>query len=400
LLWDKLLQYIQSQAQKLNIPVELIPDPASANRFNNSQCIRIIIDESIKELSRIEESTLILGLPLNRDNLNPNIHIVRDSLPQLARAYHQRQKDQLKKLVLSSMESRRTGLKDSIQQAQYTLESLNREMFEAARKTQLDKRLLALLEKPAVPCKRKIASEYAVFKTLVPGLFQFIELDEGRVRARTHLVKIEFESEVFDIGTLDIELDLSRGNAKISNLTNSPNDYPHPHVNDSGEICLGNISSGLSRLLGEFEIYGALELLHKFVHTYNEPDAYQKIQYWNDPDYCEDDDQYERCRESGSYGKTCLDCGDSECPYYENSVEECAEEPDFPKCVTCGERCRAGNDLLLDCHNENPLGCMTCTFSGCTYFRDAESCRNSNPASCQTCKIDYCQYQGVSHEAA
>jgi hypothetical protein len=43
---------------------------------------------------------------------------------------------------------------------------------------------------------------------------------------------------------------------------------------------------------------------------------------------------------------------------------------------------------------------MTCTFSGCPYFRDAESCHSANPESCKTCNIDYCQYKGVANEAA
>jgi hypothetical protein len=397
--WEKIERLIQSQAQKLNIPVQTLQH-LSDSQPTQYPGIRIIFDSNSQKQVTLGESFLVIGLPVTRETLKPITQIIQDNLPKLARNYHQRQKDQLKRLVLSGIEERRSSLKDTIQQAEYTLESLNREMFELARKRELDKTILSHLEKPTIPPPKRISSEYSSLKKLVPSLYQQIEFEDNTVRAKTYPVSISYESDDYDIGTLVIELNLSRGQAKITNLTNASNGYPHPHVNESGEICLGNISTGLARMLGEFEIYGALELLHKFVHTYNEPDAYQKIQYWDDPDYCEEDDEYERCRNGGSYGRACLDCGDSECPYYDNALEECSEEPDFAKCVACGERCNAGKELLSDCHNENPLGCMTCSFSSCPHFRDDESCRGANPDSCKTCNIDYCQYKGVSNEAA
>lgn len=397
--WDKIERLIQSQAQKLNIPIRIFQQ-AHDSQLSNHHGIQITFDPDSIEPDILDESSLVIGLHVTKETVKPISQIMEDNLPKLARSYHQRQKDQLKRLVLSGIQERSASLKDTIQQAEYTLESLNREMFELSRKRELDRSILAHLEKPAIPPARKISSEYSSLRKLVPSLYQQLEFEDYSVRAKTYPVTISYESDDFNIGTLVIELNLSRGQAKITNLTNISNGYPHPHVNESGEICLGNISTGLARLLGEFEIYGALELLHKFVHTYNEPDAYQKIQYWDDPDYCEEDDEYERCRNSGSYGRACLDCGDSECPYYDNALEECSEEPDFTKCIACGERCSAGRELLSDCHNENPMGCMTCTFSTCHHFRDAESCHSANPDSCKTCQIDYCQYKGVSNEAA
>jgi hypothetical protein len=397
--WDKIERFIQSQAQKLNVPIRAFQQ-SNHPQASNHPGISIIFDPNCQNQVILLESSLVIGLPVTKETLKPITQIIEDNLPKLARHYHQKQKDQLKRLVLSGIEERKSSLKDSIQQSEYSLESLNREMFELSRKRELDKTVLSHLEKPIIQPARKISSEYSSLKKLVPSLYQEIEFEDNTVRAKTYPVTISYEGDDYDIGTLVIEINLSRGQAKIVNLNNAANGYPHPHVNESGEICLGNISTGLARMLGEFEIYGALDLLHKFVHTYNEPDAYQKIQYWDDPDYCEEDDEYGRCRSGGSYGRVCLDCGDGDCPYYENAIEECSEEPDFPKCVNCGERCSAGKELLSDCHNENPLGCMTCSFSSCPHFRDSNSCRKINSESCKTCNIDYCQYRGVDYEAA
>ena len=398
MLWDKIRQQIQSQATKLNIPVEIIQQPINQIPSSQQDVIRVIFIQSSSEPVKVEESALLIGLSPTKEDLKAINQIIQDNLPILAETYHQNQKDQFKNLVLSGIETRKTSLKDSIQQNEYTLESLSREIFETSRKRDLDKHLLVLLEKPVTPMNRKINSEYSSLKKLVPSLYQAIYIDSPYIRAKTYPVSISYEGDDYDIGTLLIELDLSKGEAKITNLTNTPNGYHHPHVNDTGEICLGNISTGLARMLGEFEIFGALELLHKFIHTYNEPDAYQKIQYWNDPDYAEEDDEYERCRESGSYGRTCLDCGDTTCPYYEGALEECMENADFPKCVGCKERCSAGEELLKDCQNENPLGCLTCTFSNCLHFRDSDTCHSTNLKSCKSCNIDYCKFRGVQHE--
>jgi hypothetical protein len=313
--WDKIERIIQSQAQKLNVPIKVFQQSRNS-RLSNHSGIRITFDPDSTEQVILDEFSLVIGLLVTKENLKPITQIILDNLPKLACNFHKKQKDPLKRLVLSGIEERRSSLKDTIQQAEYTIESLNREMFELSRKRDLDKVILSHLQKPNIQPARKTSSEYSSLKKLVPSLYQQIEFEDNAVRAKIYPVTISYEADDYDIGTLVIELNLSRGQAKITNLTNAANGYPHPHVNESGEICLGNISTGLARMLGEFEIYGALELLHKFVYTYNEPDAYQKIQYWNDPDYCENDDEYERCRNGGSYGRSCLDFGDSECPYY------------------------------------------------------------------------------------
>jgi hypothetical protein len=398
LLWDEISQYAISQAQKLHVPIKAFPHPDNAARSNQSQGPRIIIDSASPESTRINDYSLTIGLPISQANMQTIRQLIDDHLPIVAKKYHQNQKDQFKQLVLSGIEKRKSSLKNSIQQAGYSMDNLGRELFELSRKTELDRIILSKLEKPTTPIGKKLQSEYNRLKTLVPSLYTLIEFESNTIRTITHPVTIQFEGNDYEIGILTVEIDLSSGSIRITNLTNRANGYPHPHVNESGEVCLGNISSGLGRLFGEFEIYGALELLHKFVHTYNESDAYQKIQYWDDPDWCEDDDGYERCREGGSYGRGCLDCGDAECPYYEGALEECAEEPDFPKCVNCTERCHAGNNLLSDCHSENPLCCMTCTFSTCSYYRDSNSCHKANSKSCSNCNIDYCHFREVINE--
>ena len=395
MIWDKVKQLIESQATKLNIPVEILHESASSFGFSG---ITVAFSETNPGQVNIDETTLTIGYPITQEFYQSIKTALKQHLPQMAEQYHQSQKDQFKKLVLSGMEKRKFDLKESIEQAEYTIQDLKRQLFDTSRRRLSERQMIKLLSKPKLPIGKRVITEYANLKKLVPGLYQSIQFEENHIKAKTHKVIINYIGEDYEIGILQIDLDLTTGKICLFNLTDTVNGYHHPHVNEGGEICLGNIGNGLEQLLGEFEVYGALELMHKFVYQYNENDAYQKIQYWNDPDYCEDDNEYENCREGGSYGRTCLDCGDTYCPYYECARDECSEDPDFTKCIRCDRRCQEGNDLLEDCHQENPLGCMTCSFHNCSYFHNPEDCRKANTATCQTCNIEHCQYRGVPDE--
>jgi len=387
LIWEKIQELARFHSQAHNIPIETVHLTDLNQPISQFEGIQILFVDNTQQKVELDELHLRLSYPRDKANLKAISKALEDHLSGLARQYHQKQRDQLKELVLHGVDERKESLKQSIQQAEYTLDDLNRQMFDTARKRNQDQQMLAQLEKPSMPLGKKIVGEYANIKRLVPGLYRSIRFEDHRVWAKTHQVDIWYADEKYEIGVLLIELDLSKGEMRIRNLTNPVNNYPHPHVNDNGEICLGNVSAGLTRLLGEFEIYGALELLHKFIHEYNEDDAYQKIQYWNDPDYCD-------------YGRTCINCGDNYCPYYEGALEECQEDADLNKCVTCSDRCQTGEDLLRECHSENPLGCMTCSFSMCPFYRKEEFCHEVNSESCPSCNVEHCRYAGVAHETA
>ncbi len=397
MIWEKIQELVRFHSQAHNIPIEAIHLPDTDQPTNPFEGIQILLVDKDAKIGS-ENFRLIISYPHAENGLESISKTLEEEIPVLARQYHQKKRDQLKELVLSGVVERKDSLKQSIQQAEYTLDDLSRQMFDMARKRNLDKHLLVQLEKPSIPLGRKIIGEYTNIKKLLPGLYQSIRFDDRHVWAKTHQVDIWYADEKYEIGVLLIELELSRGKVILSNLTNPVNNYPHPHVNDNGEICLGNVSAGLTKLLGEFEIYGALELLHKFIHEYNEDDPYQKIQYWNDPDYCDESNEYERCRESGSYGQTCLQCSDGGCPYFDGALEECQENMDLTKCVMCSDRCEPGDELLQECHDENPLGCMTCSFSTCPFYRKEESCHEVNEESCASCNIEHCKYRGVANE--
>ncbi len=397
MIWEKIQELVRFHSQAHNILIETVHRSDSSQPLSPFEGIQILLVDKDAKVST-DEFRITLSYPHAKNGLEGVSEALEKEIPVLASQFHHRQRGQLKMLVLHGVDERKESLKQSIQQAEYTLGDLSRQMFDTARKRNLDKHLLTQLEKPSMPLAKKIIGEYANLRKLIPGLYRFIRFEDHRLWAKTHQVDIWWGDEKYEIGVLLIELDLSRGQVIMRNLTNPVNNYPHPHVSDSGEICLGNVTAGLTKLLGEFEIYGALELLYKFVHEYNEDDAYQKIQFWNDPDYCDESNEYERCRESGNYGRTCLECGDGGCPYFDGALEECQENMDLTKCVMCSERCEPGDELLRECHDENPLGCMTCSFSMCPFYRKEESCHEVNAESCASCNVEPCKFHGVADE--
>jgi integrase len=124
---DKIEQLIQSQAQKLNIPIQTFQQ---SNNYleSNYPGISIIFNPDSPEPVISNETSLVIGLPVTKETLAPVTQIIQDNLPKLAHTYHQKHKDQLKKLVLSGIDERKNSLKDSVKQAEYTLENLNREV--------------------------------------------------------------------------------------------------------------------------------------------------------------------------------------------------------------------------------------------------------------------------------
>ena len=398
MIWQQVTALIDFHSQKLNIPIEMTKQDGENHTIPDAEKVYVIFRENQTEPVHTDRNQLFLGIPLTEQKVPVITKALDEELPAIAKLFHERKRNQLKKLVLSGFEERKQTLKNSVYQADNTLDSLNRQIFELTRTRNIDKHILDQLSHPTLPICKKIVNEYHQFKKLVPGMYQSITIDEKYLRATTHTVYIQFDGEEYEIGELQIELNLNEGRAKIYNHDNTVNDYPHPHVNSNNEICLGNIASGLRQMMGEYEIFGALEILHKFVHEYNEDDAYQRIQFWNDPDYSEEQDEYERCREGGSYGRTCLDCGDSYCPYYENALNECIEDIHFENCVSCPDRCEPGIELLTDCHDEDPKKCMTCRFTTCLYYKDYESCHSVNQDHCLACDVMDCQYQGGNDE--
>ncbi len=240
--------------------------------------------------------------------------------------------------------------KRNIEQNEDDAEEKEEELLELRRKVVADKYAMQVIDGTVGQWKQKAEAEYDRIMKLIPNLYKLIELDGEDLYAHTHYVEITHKRQTYEIGEFEVRINLSTGNLKISNLTKRLDDtYDHPHIID-GSSCLGNIGKGIIKMLAEFELFGVLQLVHSFLHSYNPNSPYKKIEFW-DPDYeDEEEDRYETCHE-GSYGYTCVECGDRECPFYDQAYDDCFENSELDDCINCEYQCNLGRERIRR-HNE------------------------------------------------
>lgn len=125
----------------------------------------------------------------------------------------------------------------------------------------------------------------ALTKMVCPGgPVQTVDLDYGRLVIVLQPLFLEYDGSDYSMGayTLQIAADTVRI------WSDSGNRYPHPHVSSDGVPCWGNLGPHVAKLLGERQYVGLVATIGEFLKSYNERDAYRRIEHW-DPDYSDEE---------------------------------------------------------------------------------------------------------------
>jgi hypothetical protein len=156
------------------------------------------------------------------------------------------------------------------------------------------------------------------------GEFSHIALDDqGVLRATTSAITIEHEDYEFPLGRYEIQIP-ANGDVRIKALDEHPNaDHPHPHVAHDGRPCLGNISGDLAKLIGRMRYAEALQLIGKFLSSFNSENPYEKIGHFDPSGEYQDEDE-----------DPCEDCDDKCAPY---CIFSCDHNTDIYTCDDCCE---------------------------------------------------------------
>ncbi len=219
------------------------------------------------------------------------------------------------------------------------------ELIELRRKVAVDRHALESLDTTVGEWKKRAEGEYEHLMKLVPNLYRSITVTTGELIAETHEVRITYLSQTYEIGEFEVRITLATGNLTIANKTRQIDGSDHPHIQDES-ACLGNIGKGVIRMISEFELFGALQMIHTFLHSYNPDSAFLKIEHW-DPEYEEEGNRYEACREDNS-GYNCVECGNCDCPFYEEAFEVCRERSNLDDCINCEYQCSFGRDRISE----------------------------------------------------
>ncbi len=238
-------------------------------------------------------------------------------------------------------------------------------------------------------------AEYMSLLRMVPQPYKEISFDEQELKAYTHLIVIRHEGIDYEIGEFEMRIAFETGRLTITNLTNPHDGYDHPHIND-GTVCLGNISTGVAKMIAESEYVGALTVLHSFLCSVNSGDQYHDIRNWG-----EGWTDYESCYENNSVSE-CLDCSDYDCPYYDDRYSRCWEGASTNDCIECSCDCHYRQDAMDNCHSDHSAReCRSC-HQICDYQGDDDACYEDSDdgMQCIGCDVTGCGYRREEPEKA
>ena len=297
-------------------------------------------------LARLIGSTIYFLFSAN-DELEAIVNASLQVLIPKAKEFAEKsQLKQFKNAVSSAIESRVREYKDRIKENEEESQNLEQQLLNLHRQIDTDTQAFNALDGTKGQWKKKAVKEFEYLHRLTDSLYKSIRVDGEKLIATTSDVSINYDGSSFDIGEFEVKINLPTGDLDIQNLTHAIDSYQHPHISD-GKPCLGNIGSGVIRMLAEFELFGALQIIHKFLHSYNSDSPYLKIEHW-DPDYVDDNQRnYESCRDDNSR-YACVECGgeDGNCPFYDEAYESCLENSSLDECTNCEYQCHSGRQRI------------------------------------------------------
>ncbi len=331
-------------AQKWHTPVTLMTKEADitvwhdvgiavyVNADKDSQfCKDMFGDPLVMEsvlVGKVSSTWLVLyGAP----RLDVTSNILDAHLPRMCRAFRNNQRQALIETTLSVAAERKRELARTLRDDKYELERLCMQVMTLSRKIEGDNEILKLFSRAPELIKAKATRTYVEMMKLVPSCYESIKVEDSSVIATTYPIVLEHDGGRYDFEPYTVEVRLDTGKVLISGGTEC-NGYVHPHVTDDpNNICWGNIGHLVSRLAGELDLHGLLQMVHNFLHSYNSSDPFQKIEKW-DPNWVEDEEDEPYCSWCDDYGHDISDCESCWwCPhcnqYDDHDEDDCPNRP-------------------------------------------------------------------------
>jgi hypothetical protein len=109
-----------------------------------------------------------------------------------------------------------------------------------------------------------------------------VKVEDGKISVFTeHLYtnRLKKDGTIRELGEYRIDIPTSGGSPKFYNLTRQIDKYHHPHQQDDGYPCLGNIKEGIAKLAGAYEYSVVAQIMIQFLESIDEEDSYGKRVY-------------------------------------------------------------------------------------------------------------------------
>jgi hypothetical protein len=91
------------------------------------------------------------------------------------------------------------------------------------------------------------------------------------------------------LGQLKVAIRVDCLAVKVTRHQNNPEFFPgnypdvlnpHPHVQDTGDVCWGNVSSDIPIMIANGNLGGVFEIAYDFLHHYNHGGEYRPLRHW------------------------------------------------------------------------------------------------------------------------
>jgi len=125
-------------------------------------------------------------------------------------------------------------------------------------------------------------TEQETLKTLIGTKYEFIDFLDGKIKARTNDINVIWECNTYKFGKFDIMLNIDAGHIQVTAVDKKVKhkSLHHPHINSDGSLCMGNISTDIAGYVKNLQFFQLLDVLFRFLTSYNERDPYCKIEEW------------------------------------------------------------------------------------------------------------------------
>ena len=198
----------------------------------------------------------------------------------------QRERTEFTAWMVSSVDGMVRNWKNAIRDNEYEANRLTSQISGLVRKNgELREQIVALEATTRPAQEQKAVEEFGALVKMMPSPVVSVEVDYGKLSIVMEPLTLEHDGVDYEMGryTLTITAD------KVHIWSDGGFSYPHPHVSSDGVPCWGNLGPGIGKMLGEGQYAALVAVVHEFLHSYNERDAYRHIETW-DPDYNSDDD--------------------------------------------------------------------------------------------------------------
>lgn len=265
---------------------------------STGEAIEIILSDNHFQVAAVEGRRVILAFDLERlfeqpqGDIQPGVvleAVLNLALPKAVeyiKAY--RWEDEAARFVqwnVQGVDDQVTAWKQNIRDNEHELERLTSVTSTLVRKNaELREQMKAASASTKADREASAQSEFASLLKMVPAPVQTVDLDYGKLTVV--LQPLTLEVDAFDHQMGAYTLQIATDNVRI--WSDSGNRYPHPHVSSDGVPCWGNLGPHIAKLLGERSYAGLVATIVEFLHSYNERDAYRRIETW-DPDWSDDE---------------------------------------------------------------------------------------------------------------